>query len=564
MIKASYKQIRRPHWPRSLTTVITAAALLVSLLVEYSAACNVTDVDIYAGKNQQEANNKTHSPDSPIYICTGSTAYFYAVCIAESDSEQKRQLKWTYTFGDGGSTTHYTAWNDYTDTDDHPYIAGVYPVNLTVERVGLSGSSFSDTCKVTSFLVLINDPANFPAYVALDDTLQLGSTVFPVGGGTYSWSKVTGPGTVTFSPSSSAEDPSFSADQAGDYTVQVQYTKSWATGQTTCSATSGTIHVIDDLTVFPREAYVCVSGTKEFAAWRCVDDIATDVTSSATFSTDNTGGSMKRTTGESTGPNNKILHPGSPSASEGDDYVRAVHGETSTEDTGGDCELTVCKIEITDAPDYVLVYTGSEAGNQPTKTATAVGSPSGETYLWDPFYIGSGRISLSGSTSNEVTIMGTAPSSDPPKDDVVLNVEYYDCVDSVALRVRRMSSTTCHKGRLEQIASRSTRRFYHRIKDQFGDVINETGIPCDENLRWKEGVQPPSPQSGETLYHSSDGPKWRGGIAVKDTVSYPNDTPLTNHGQDIKAGKWSTSPSYDIWINIDDAETEQIWKEIEQ
>jgi len=107
-----------------------------------------------------------------------------------------------------------------------------------------------------------------------------------------------------------------------------------------------TVYVIDDLTVIPREAYVCVSGTKEFAAWRCVDDIATDVTSSATFSTDNTDGSMKRTTGESTGPNNNILHPGSVSASIGDDYVRAVHDGTSTKDTGGDCELTVFDVEI--------------------------------------------------------------------------------------------------------------------------------------------------------------------------------------------------------------------------
>ena len=67
--------------------------------------------------------------------------------------------------------------------------------------------------------------------------------------------------------------------------------------------------------------------------------------SPATFSTDNTNGLMKRN-GESTGPNNKILHPGSVSASIGDDYVRAVHDGTSTKDTGGDCELTVFDVEI--------------------------------------------------------------------------------------------------------------------------------------------------------------------------------------------------------------------------
>jgi len=149
MIKASYKQIRRPHWPRSLTTVITAAALLVSLLVEYSSACNVTNADIWAGKTQSEANNKVNHPDIPIYICTGSTAYFYAECSAQADPEH-RQLKWTYTFGDGGSTTHYTAWNDYTDTANHQYTsADAYTVTLTVERVDVSNSSYRATCKVT-------------------------------------------------------------------------------------------------------------------------------------------------------------------------------------------------------------------------------------------------------------------------------------------------------------------------------------------------------------------------------------------------------------------------------
>ena len=212
-----------------------------------------------------------------------------------------------------------------------------------------------------------------------------------------------------------------------------------------------------------------------------------------------------------------------------------------------------------------MVYTGSEAGEEPTETATAVGTPSGGAYSWTREQFGSGDIEfVSGQTSSTVTIRGTAPSSEPLRDDVDLIVSYYGCEVSVALRVRRMSSTTCHAGNLVQIAGRSTRRFYHRIKDQFDDVINETGIPCDEFLRWKEGVQPPPPVSGQTLLHSSDGSGWPGGIAVRDTVSYPNKTPKTNHGQDITAGKWSTSPSYDIWIDIAEAETEQIWKEIEE
>ncbi|MCK4373827.1 MAG: hypothetical protein KAX19_00820, partial [Candidatus Brocadiae bacterium] len=110
----------------------------------------------------------------------------------------------------------------------------------------LGGSSYrpgghSDVILITAVDVEIHTPATFPAYVCLDGNLSLGCTVTPAaaGGGTYSWSKVTGPGNVTFTPSASAEDPSFSADAAGTYTVKVEYTK----GGTTCSDTSGNIVV---------------------------------------------------------------------------------------------------------------------------------------------------------------------------------------------------------------------------------------------------------------------------------------------------------------------------------
>ena len=77
-------------------------------------------------------------------------------------------------------------------------------------------------------------------------------------GGTYSWSKASGPGGVTFSPSSSAEDPTLSADAVGAYTVEVQYTK----GGKTCEDTSGNIVVmqvaIDTPASFP--VYVCLDG----------------------------------------------------------------------------------------------------------------------------------------------------------------------------------------------------------------------------------------------------------------------------------------------------------------
>jgi hypothetical protein len=105
-----------------------------------------------------------------------------------------------------------------------------------------------DTITVTAFDVEIDTPSSFPAYVGLNTDLPLGSTVTPAGasGGTFSWSKVSGPGSVTFTPSSSAEDPSFSADEAGQYTVEVQYTKDG----TTASDTAGTIEVRNAKMIF--------------------------------------------------------------------------------------------------------------------------------------------------------------------------------------------------------------------------------------------------------------------------------------------------------------------------
>ena len=88
----------------------------------------------------------------------------------------------------------------------------------------------------------IDTPATFPAYLVVDENLALGSTVTPVAaqGGTYAWTKVTGPGTVTFGTSTS-EDPTFSADAAGEYTVKVEYT----IGDLTVDDTSGTIYVME-------------------------------------------------------------------------------------------------------------------------------------------------------------------------------------------------------------------------------------------------------------------------------------------------------------------------------
>ena len=110
------------------------------------------------------------------------------------------------------------------------------------------GATASDTCKVTIFDVDITTPSSFPVYVCINDNLSLGSTVYPSGtnsAGTFSWTKASGPGTVTFT-SSTSEDPTFSANQAGTYTAKVEFTIDNSPGSCTqspmtVSDTSGNI-----------------------------------------------------------------------------------------------------------------------------------------------------------------------------------------------------------------------------------------------------------------------------------------------------------------------------------
>lgn len=140
----------REHNARNLIFLVFSFVMFAPVFVQNAPACCVTDADIWAGKTQGEANAKSNPPDTPIYICKGQTAYFYAECSAQADPKH-RQLKWTYTFGDSDSTIHYTAYNDYDDTASHTYTsADAYTVTVTVERVGVPEcGSKSDTCKVT-------------------------------------------------------------------------------------------------------------------------------------------------------------------------------------------------------------------------------------------------------------------------------------------------------------------------------------------------------------------------------------------------------------------------------
>ncbi|MDP2897466.1 MAG: hypothetical protein Q8Q12_13075 [bacterium] len=133
-----------------------------------------------------------------------------------------------YQYRKDGTGNWFSIWEGYPDAmPKHTfYEAGSYEIKLTV--FDNDGQSATDICMVYMVQVVIDTPvqSSYPALVCKGEKLQLGCTVTPpeAGGGTYQWSKVSGPGTVTFTPSATAEDPQFSANQPGKYAVKVEYT----------------------------------------------------------------------------------------------------------------------------------------------------------------------------------------------------------------------------------------------------------------------------------------------------------------------------------------------------
>jgi len=131
--------------------------------------------------------------------------------------------------------------------------AGTTAGTITVQATDSVLSSCFDQATIdivenTSISVVINVPSEFPAFVRVGDPLDLGCLPDPPlieTGGQINWS-YTGPGTVTFTPSSGEEDPIFSADQVGEYYVTVVYT----VGADQASDTKGPIIVfMEDIDV---------------------------------------------------------------------------------------------------------------------------------------------------------------------------------------------------------------------------------------------------------------------------------------------------------------------------
>lgn len=199
---------------------------------------------------------KIETPDNPHYILPGSTVNFDG---EGSDSEVPPTGSYDadngppYGGGHGITVYHWTFGDEDSDsgpTTSHTYNdADKYNVELTVDDDDDPSLSDDASCTIYVIKVEIYDPApwQFPKYIGIDTGLTLKANLTPSSatGGQFTWSKVSGPGTATFTPSDESTT-SFSADTVGSYTVKVQYTIQGVT----CSDTSGIIEVCDAKMIF--------------------------------------------------------------------------------------------------------------------------------------------------------------------------------------------------------------------------------------------------------------------------------------------------------------------------
>ncbi|MHC4643153.1 MAG: PKD domain-containing protein, partial [Planctomycetota bacterium] len=234
-------------------------SLLIGIL--FSLASYFMPQQLYACPTTPTAKIVTPDPDETHYVCLGDSVSFDG---EGSDSETPPTgsydgdngtpngggngiSAYDWTFGDGETGTGGTTSHTYTEAEE-------YTVSLKVtddddpSQTDTTDSSGSVKICVIKVEIYSPAPSDFPKYIGIDSSLTLQAKVTPSSatGGTFTWSKVSGLGAVTFTPSGGSTT-SFSSSTVGSYTVMVQYTK----GGVTCdSDSSGTIEVCDAKMIF--------------------------------------------------------------------------------------------------------------------------------------------------------------------------------------------------------------------------------------------------------------------------------------------------------------------------
>jgi type II secretory pathway component GspD/PulD (secretin) len=268
--------------------------------------------------------------------------------------------------------------------------AGTYTVQVQYTKNGATASKTSGTITVSTVSVSITTPSSFPGYVGADNALQLDCTPSGITGGTYSWSKASGPGTVSFS-NATAKNPTFSATVAGDYVVQVQYT----THGITASAASGTITVVG-VGVTTPSAFPAYTPSATALQLDC-----TPTVSGGTYSWSKVSGPGTVNFSSTTAKN-----PTFTASTVGDYVVRVQYTVNGVTVSGTSGTITVFNISIT-TPTSFPAFVGT--GNNLQLDCTP-SSATGGTYSWSKVS-GPGTVTFSNATIKNPTFSATEPGA---------------------------------------------------------------------------------------------------------------------------------------------------------
>jgi hypothetical protein len=290
---------------------------------------------------------------------------------------------WSITSQPGGASASVTPGSGAA-TLNNMTVPGLYRAKA------VCGSS-DDGASIDVKAIDVQINTSFPASIAVGGTLSLNCTPQGDTGGSFTWSKVSGPGTVTFSPSANAEDPYFSASAAGTYTVQVQYTKNGAT----VTKTSGTITVatvaVDVAPASGTTTYVKAGNTRQL-------DCTPSGITGGTYSWSKDSGPGTVTFSNPTAKNPTF------SATQTGSYVVRVQytaGGTTVSDTSG----TITVFAIDALPSSGTMYFASGIPRQLDSTLSPTGL-SGGTYNWSKAS-GTGSVTFSNTAIKDPTFSAT-------------------------------------------------------------------------------------------------------------------------------------------------------------
>jgi len=479
------------------------------------------------------------------YRCLGSSGWAEGSCPGECDPIQFQIKKGGVV--KAGPTTD----NPWTWTWQEAWGTGDFVVECSCN----SGTNWSTVATYTVFEVEIDTA--FPAFVAKDEDLSLDCTVNGTTGGTFSWTKVTGPGNVTFSPSATSEDPTFSADETGAYTVKVEYTKEGVT----CDDTSGNIYVFD----------VDITTPAAFPAHVAKDkDLSLDCTVTPTEAGGGTFSWTKASgPGDVTFTESDDQDPDFSADTKGDYTVKVEYtkGGSTADDTSS--TITVCDVEIT-AVDIV--------GVDQTKNMTATYHPEAgvlDTTTWS-ITAGGAFATLDDTNEESCKITGVAEGT------ATVKVVYYYSAGSVTCEdTHNVEVTTCAVVSFSVDCSCERRNFLNVAKNGIfevafdkdgdqGEVTIKT-VPfaltnyCENHPYWSDGLgrdneievdAPALNTVPDVLYDYAPS---SAEYTVKDCVnnvngetitikSYPsNEKTYTAETYEIVEKSWDTDNYFDTW-----------------